>query len=293
MRLSADNLFTGGLVAALVVVLLALPGRPAVGSVPVTELRVEGLTAGGASGSRTFTFSGTFASGRGEPGRFPGSAFLVLNRGSLEAAGREFALEPVYDASRSVWTFRSTNTLRPGQNSFYVEARDGARVLERSRDFTLSGTFSAAAFRVQMVWDRPLADVDLHALSPDGTHAFFGRKKPLGDGRFSLDYDFTGSTPGENGFGPENVTVTPAAPAGEYAFSVQYFQTHDEPGPVKSTVYLFNDRDERVATFEHTFGADETAPGGAIRGSGQSPWVGETARGVWRVPFDPAMVTKR
>jgi uncharacterized protein YfaP (DUF2135 family) len=99
-----------------------------------------------------------------------------------------------------------------GANSVEVRAADGSR---RRVSFVDSyGGRSQPKLRIVLSWDTDGTDIDLHVVSPDGQHVFYGARNAANGG--SLDVDVT------TGYGPE-IYANPSPPAGTYHVFVNYF----------------------------------------------------------------------
>ncbi len=72
----------------------------------------------------------------------------------------------------------------------------------------------AVKLRVVLSWDSDNTDLDLHVVSPDGQHVFFGDRVAANGG--ALDVDVT------TGFGPE-IYAIPAPPPGTWHVYVNYY----------------------------------------------------------------------
>ncbi len=72
----------------------------------------------------------------------------------------------------------------------------------------------AVKLRVVLSWDSDSTDLDLHVVSPDGQHVFYGNRVAPNGG--ALDVDVT------TGFGPE-IFAIPAPPAGTWHVYVNYY----------------------------------------------------------------------
>jgi uncharacterized protein YfaP (DUF2135 family) len=101
----------------------------------------------------------------------------------------------------------------PGSNG--VEVRDSAgRTLRRAQFFEANRGTASARVRVILSWDDPQAELDLHVITPDGQHAFFGRPVLTNGG--GLDVDSV------DGAGPEMFSMT-APQQGAYHVYVNYW----------------------------------------------------------------------
>ncbi len=68
--------------------------------------------------------------------------------------------------------------------------------------------------RVVLSWDSPMTDLDLHVVSPEGEHVFYGHRMDSHGG--ALDVDVT------TGFGPE-IFAHPAPPSGLWQVYINYY----------------------------------------------------------------------
>ncbi|NDY91290.1 YfaP family protein [Ideonella livida] len=84
----------------------------------------------------------------------------------------------------------------------------------RTQFFETASPRTRPALRVVLSWDSPMTDLDLHLLSPEGEHVFYGaRVSPSGG---VLDVDVT------TGYGPE-IFVHPRPTPGVWQVLVNYF----------------------------------------------------------------------
>lgn len=131
----------------------------------------------------------------GEPGR------LIVNGVSMplkiDAAGR----------------FDRPFSFPNGSNSVEVRSPDGQQ-RHRTQFLNASGGATPAKLRVLLAWDSDGTDLDLHLITPDGAHIWYGdRVVPNGA---ALDVDVT------TGYGPE-IFAMPAPIKGQYLVYVNYF----------------------------------------------------------------------
>lgn len=102
-----------------------------------------------------------------------------------------------------------------GAGSNSVTLRDaGGRTITRSQFYEANKLKSQARVRVILAWDDPHAELDLHVLTPDGGHAWFGQ--PVLENGGGLDVDSV------DGAGPEIFSIT-APVLGPYHVYVNYW----------------------------------------------------------------------
>jgi len=100
-----------------------------------------------------------------------------------------------------------------GSNSVEVRSPDGQQ-RHRTQFLNASGGATPAKLRVLLAWDSDGTDLDLHLITPDGAHIWYGdRVVPNGA---ALDVDVT------TGYGPE-IFAMPAPIKGQYLVYVNYF----------------------------------------------------------------------
>lgn len=110
------------------------------------------------------------------------------------------------------------NFIRPyafgaGSNSIEVRSADG-KERKRVQFYDAYAAKPQARLRVVLSWDTDGTDLDLHVVSPDGEHVFYGMRTAANGG--ALDIDVT------TGFGPE-IYASPAPPNGVYHVYVNYY----------------------------------------------------------------------
>lgn len=99
--------------------------------------------------------------------------------------------------------------------------------------------------RVVLGWDTDNTDLDLHIISPDGTHTYYGERVSPNGG--ALDVDVT------TGFGPE-IYSNPSPEAGTYLIYVNYFANNGNSDQflTMAQVNVITDEgtpDEKIETF--------------------------------------------
>lgn len=131
-----------------------------------------------------------------------------------------------------------------GSNSIEVRSSDGAARLRRQFYAQPAGAVSPR-LRVMLAWDTDQTDLDLHVISPDGQHAWYGeRSLPNGGG---IDTDVT------TGYGPE-IYANPSPPAGLWLVYVNFYggrASSEEGLTIASLSILSNEGtpDEKQETF--------------------------------------------
>ncbi|WP_338758526.1 DUF2135 domain-containing protein [Massilia sp. METH4] len=105
-----------------------------------------------------------------------------------------------------------------GANSVEVRAPDGT-ARARSQFVDAYAGKTQARLRVVLSWDSPGTDIDLHVVTPDGGHAWYG-SRVLRDGG-ALDVDVT------TGYGPE-IFSSATPPKGNYHVYVNYYGSGEE-----------------------------------------------------------------
>lgn len=101
----------------------------------------------------------------------------------------------------------------PGSNSVEVRSPDhGSRA--RMQFYETNTAMLQARLSVLLSWDTDQTDLDLHVISPDGKHCWYGER--VMDNGGALDVDVT------TGYGPE-IYSTPAPVKGTYLVYVNYY----------------------------------------------------------------------
>lgn len=100
-----------------------------------------------------------------------------------------------------------------GSNGIEVRSPDG-KTRQRVQFFDAYAGKPQARLRVVLSWDSNGTDLDLHVVSPDGEHVFYGNRVAANGG--ALDVDVT------TGYGPE-IFASPAPSKGVYHVYVNYY----------------------------------------------------------------------
>ncbi|WP_166216837.1 YfaP family protein [Pseudomonas atagonensis] len=100
-----------------------------------------------------------------------------------------------------------------GSNSVEVRSPDGQQ-RRRTQFLNTSGGATPAKLRVLLSWDSDGTDLDLHLVTPDGAHIWYGNRTAANGA--ALDVDVT------TGYGPE-IFAMPAPIKGQYLVYVNYY----------------------------------------------------------------------
>ena len=100
-----------------------------------------------------------------------------------------------------------------GSNSVEVRSPDGQQ-RHRTQFLNTSGGATPAKLRVLLAWDSDGTDLDLHLVTPDGAHIWYGNRTAANGA--ALDVDVT------TGYGPE-IFAMPAPIKGQYLVYVNYY----------------------------------------------------------------------
>ncbi len=109
--------------------------------------------------------------------------------------------------------FRRPYAFGRGSNSIEILSPDRSQQ-RRVQFYDASLSRTQAKVRVILSWDTNQTDLDLHLVTPDGQHCFYGNRVLPNGG--ALDVDVT------TGYGPEIISL-PAAPKGAYHVYVNYY----------------------------------------------------------------------
>ncbi|CAG4913962.1 YfaP family protein [Paraburkholderia saeva] len=106
-----------------------------------------------------------------------------------------------------------------GSNSVEMRAADGTSKRVQFYDAYTGKT--RPRLRIVLAWDTDGTDLDLHVVSPDGAHTFYGDRVAPNGG--ALDVDVT------TGYGPE-IYSSAAPPPGTWLVYVNYYGSGDHAG---------------------------------------------------------------
>ncbi len=133
----------------------------------------------------------------------------------------------------------------PGSNSVEIKSPEGKSV--KRLQFYESGSGARPAIRVICAWDDTEAEIDLHIITPDGQHAWFGHPVLTNSG--GLDVDSV------DGPGPEMYTMTSPL-RGSYHVYINYW------GKLGANGYHFDEtkRQMEIITARVTLVFNENTP---------------------------------
>lgn len=101
----------------------------------------------------------------------------------------------------------------PGSNNVEIKGPTHG-FIRRVNFYDANPNRQRVGLRIVLSWDTDMTDLDLHVVSPDGQHVFYGHR--VGNNGGALDVDVTG------GFGPE-IYAIPSPPKGNWHVYVNYF----------------------------------------------------------------------
>ncbi len=128
--------------------------------------------------------------------------------GKLVVNGVDMPLEIQPDGS-----FSRPYSFPPGSNNIEVRSADG-KSKQHYQYYDSYKEKTKPKLRVVLSWDTPHTDLDLHVVSPDGEHVWYGNRVAKNGG--AQDVDVT------TGFGPE-IFSSPEPPHGTYLVYVNYY----------------------------------------------------------------------
>ncbi|MHA6915458.1 YfaP family protein [Ralstonia pseudosolanacearum] len=139
-------------------------------------------------------------------------------------------------------TFSRPYAFGAGSNS--VEVRTARGDAKRVQFYDTYAGKTRPRLRVVLSWDTDGTDLDLHVISPDGQHAWYGNRVTTNGG--ALDVDVT------TGYGPE-IYSNPAPPPGTYLVYVNYYGSGNDSSVITTAqVTIITDENtpaERQQTF--------------------------------------------
>lgn len=116
-----------------------------------------------------------------------------------------------------------------GRGANSIEIRDGKTQSKQLSFYENNPARTHAKLRVVLSWDSDGTDLDLHILSPDGQHVFYGNRVAANGG--ALDVDVT------TGYGPE-IYANPSPPNGNYQVYVNYYGAGQESDQAITTAQV-------------------------------------------------------
>jgi uncharacterized protein YfaP (DUF2135 family) len=137
-----------------------------------------------------------------------------------------------------------------GANSVEVRAPGGER--RRVAFYDSYAGRTQARLRVVLAWDSDGTDLDLHVVSPDGQHVFYGDRVGANGG--ALDVDVT------TGFGPE-IYSNPSPPPGVYHVYVNYYGAGQERDALTTATVTILTQENTLSEKQQTFRIPMRRPG--------------------------------
>lgn len=110
-----------------------------------------------------------------------------------------------------------------GSGSHSVEVRSADGEVTRRQFYEAQANRVPTRLRIVLSWDSDNTDLDLHVISPDGQHVFYGARVAPNGG--ALDVDVT------TGYGPE-IYATPSPVPGAYHVFVNYYGAGEQRGVI-------------------------------------------------------------
>lgn len=117
----------------------------------------------------------------------------------------------------------------PGSNSVEVKYQGNNRKVQF---YEAKSDKGSAKLRVILSWDADETDVDLHVVSPDGQHAWYGEQIVANGG--GIDVDVT------TGYGPE-IYSSPVPLRGTYLIFTNYYGGYSQKTVVMATVTIITE----------------------------------------------------
>ena len=116
------------------------------------------------------------------------------------------------------------------------------------------GRFADVDIRASLIWENR-NDLDLHCITPDGDHIYYGRKKDRCGGELDVDRNVQGETPKP----VENIRWARGdAPKGHYRFFVENYGYHSDPSRSSYPFKVELDIDGEIQTIEGRVPANVT-----------------------------------
>ena len=110
-------------------------------------------------------------------------------------------------------SFARPYAFAPGSNSVEIHSADRQHV-RRVNFYDANVNRQRIGLRIVLSWNTDMTDIDLHVVSPDGEHVFYGNRVSRNGG--ALDVDVT------SGYGPE-IYAIPSPPHGNWQVYANYY----------------------------------------------------------------------
>lgn len=139
-----------------------------------------------------------------------------------------------------------------GSHGLTVRAPGPQGAAQRVQFIEANRDRGAVKLRVVLSWDSDNTDLDLHVVSPDGQHVFYGNRVAPNGG--ALDVDVT------TGFGPE-IFAHPAPPSGTWHVYVNYYGAGDRRDVITVAQVAIIENEGTGAEKQQTFRVPMRKPG--------------------------------
>lgn len=143
----------------------------------------------------------------------------------------------------SAGAFNRPYSFGSGSNSVEVRSPDG-KTRARTQFYEAYADGAIPKIRVLLSWDTDGTDLDLHVVSPDGQHCYYGNRVVENGG--GLDVDVT------TGYGPE-IFATPAPLKGTYMVFVNYYGSGSRDDLTVASITMITNEstvDEKVQSYK-------------------------------------------
>jgi uncharacterized protein YfaP (DUF2135 family) len=179
------------------------------------QAELEAPTSGWRSGNPDAAFTQTVNYPAVQPGIDADTPDSNLIRGRIRAQGKQPANLIVNGNAMPMRLDETGAFARPysfGAGSNSVEVRGGDEQL-RTQFYQSANGQPESRLRILLSWDTDGTDLDLHVVTPNGQHAWYGQRVVKGG---AIDLDVT------TGYGPE-IFASPAPEKGLYQIYVNYY----------------------------------------------------------------------
>jgi hypothetical protein len=148
-----------------------------------------------------------------------------------------------------------------GSYEVCLEVRDSDEIRSCNNACIRVDVVPTDALHVQLVWDHPRADLDLHHLNEGGTvfthegDCYFSNKEP--EWFEPLEANPTLDVDDDEGYGPENTNVEAPAPGSSWRVLVHYWSKQTDGDAFTTATLRVYAYGQLVGEFDHSFDNDE------------------------------------